>query len=107
MAVIFSASSDSMSSGRTSRIIGPLLRWLVPGISDDVVGLIVFCVRKAAHVTEYAILSGLLWRAWTATYGAAKRQSVDPDSDEVRSDSATSRTLTPPRWSWADAFIAL
>lgn len=62
-AVIFGFSSDAGSSRRTSRIIGPVLRWLVPGISEEVVYKIQFGVRKAAHVTEYAALALLVWRA--------------------------------------------
>src|SRR2546425_8901430 len=57
MGLVFSASSDSMSSGRTSRIIGPLVRWFVPNISEAALGRMVFAVRKTAHVTEYAVLA--------------------------------------------------
>jgi VanZ family protein len=63
MAVIFSASSDRMSFSHSSRIIAPILHWLFPDISDQTVHAIVFAVRKAAHVTEYAILALLVWRA--------------------------------------------
>jgi VanZ family protein len=64
MTLIFSASADSRSAQHSSRIIGPLVRWLFPGASEVTVDRVVFTVRKAAHVTEYAILSVLLWRAW-------------------------------------------
>lgn len=63
MAVIFSASSDSESSDHSSRIIGPIARWLYPQISQSELDTIVHGVRKAAHVTEYAILAALLSRA--------------------------------------------
>jgi len=63
MAVIFSASSDRMSFTHSSRIIAPILRWLLPNISDQSLHAVVFAVRKAAHVTEYAILALLVWRA--------------------------------------------
>lgn len=46
-----------------SRIIGPLLRWLVPGISDEAIYRVQFAVRKAGHMTEYAVLALLIWRA--------------------------------------------
>src|SRR5262245_22852594 len=62
-AVIFSASTDALSVRQTSRFIGPLLRWLFPAISDEGVWRVQLVVRKTAHVTEYAILSALLWRA--------------------------------------------
>ena len=63
MALIFSASGDKLSGQRSSRIIGPLVRWLVPDISDQALDTVVHYVRKTAHVTEYAILALLLWRA--------------------------------------------
>lgn len=63
MSVIFGMSTSAGSSGNTSRIIGPLLRWFDPGISDETVGAIQLAVRKLAHFTEYGILALLLWRA--------------------------------------------
>jgi VanZ family protein len=63
MALIFSASSDRASGHRSSRIIGPIVRWLVPNISQQSLEKVVHAVRKMAHVTEYAILALLLWRA--------------------------------------------
>ena len=65
MAVIFSASADSNSASTSSRLIGPFVRFFVPDISQGHLDLIVFLVRKAGHVTEYAILSWLLARAFT------------------------------------------
>lgn len=61
--VIFSASTDLGSVKHTSRIIGPVLRWLVPGISEEAVGLVQLSVRKASHAIEYAILAFMVWRA--------------------------------------------
>jgi VanZ family protein len=63
MAFIFAGSTDAFSSGHTSRFIGPFLRWLSPGLPDAAVESAVFWIRKAAHVTEYAVLAGLWWRA--------------------------------------------
>ena len=63
LGVIFIGSSDLMSAEHTSRIIEPFLRWLRPDISPEAIAQIQFVVRKAAHVTEYAILAMLLWRA--------------------------------------------
>ncbi len=62
MALIFSASSDQASFQHSSRIVAPLLRWLIPGISEQSVHLTVMLVRKGAHLTEYAVLALLLWR---------------------------------------------
>jgi VanZ family protein len=63
MALIFSASSDAGSTEHSSRILGPLLRWLLPGLSTEAIDGWVTGIRKAAHVTEYAVLAGLVWRA--------------------------------------------
>jgi len=63
MALIFSGSTDLMSSQRTSRIIGPVVRWLFPQLPEERVDQVVFVVRKMGHLTEYAVLALLLWRA--------------------------------------------
>ena len=62
MALIFSASGDRQSFQR-SRLIAPLVHWLLPQLSPEGVDQAVFLVRKLAHLTEYAILAMLLWRA--------------------------------------------
>ncbi len=63
MALIFAGSTATFSSGHTSRIIGPFLRWLVPGLADAALESAVVFIRKSAHVTEYAVLAALWWRA--------------------------------------------
>jgi VanZ family protein len=61
--LIVLASGDLMSAEHTSRFLVPFLRWLDPDISVGTLAEIHFCVRKAAHVTEYAILALLVSRA--------------------------------------------
>jgi VanZ family protein len=61
--VIFLASGDLMSAEHTSRFLVPFLRWLNPDISAETLAEIHFCVRKAAHLTEYAMLGLLVSRA--------------------------------------------
>lgn len=63
MALMFVGSTDLMSAEHTSRILVPFLRWLDPNISPVRIEQIHLLVRKGAHVTEYAILTGLLFRA--------------------------------------------
>ena len=63
MSLIFIASTDLASAQHTSRFIGPLLGWIMPNISPEAIQAVQFFVRKAAHVTEYAILAALLLRA--------------------------------------------
>ena len=62
MFLIFAGSTDLMSAQHTSRFLVPFLLWLVPNISFKTIMTIQLFVRKAGHVTEYAILATLLWR---------------------------------------------
>ena len=39
------------------------MHWLFPQLSKETIETIVFVVRKGAHLTEYAILAFLIWRA--------------------------------------------
>jgi VanZ family protein len=84
MAVIFSASSDSQSYQHSSTLFEPLLRWLFPSLSPDHVETIHHIFRKCCHLTDYAILAGLLWRA-------------------VRQPSQKN----PRPWNWVEAGLAL
>lgn len=70
--IIFSASTDMMSSNRTSRIIGPILRWINPDVTDSTIRGVQLVARKGAHITEYAILSLLLYRALRRTSNRSK-----------------------------------
>ena len=84
MALIFSASADSHSYEHSSRFIGPLLHWLFPRMSQSRIEVIHHFFRKGAHLTEYAMLALLLWRA--------VRQPVKND---------------PRPWRWPEAGLAL
>ena len=63
MGLIFGGSTNLLSSQNTSRIIGPLLRWLNPNVSDETIREVQTVVRKGGHVAEYSVLAVLLWRA--------------------------------------------
>jgi VanZ family protein len=63
LGVIFLGSTDLLSAQHTSRLIVPILLWLKPGMSPQTIWIILVVMRKCAHVTEYAILALLLWRA--------------------------------------------
>jgi VanZ family protein len=60
---IFIGSTDLMSAAHTSRFIGPFLRWFAPDVSDATIAAVQLVVRKCAHLTEYAILAALIYRA--------------------------------------------
>ena len=72
MGLIFFFSTDLFSGAQTSRIIGPILRWFVPDISDYSIATVQLVARKIAHLVEYAILSILACRA------LAKRDEMRP-----------------------------
>jgi VanZ family protein len=64
------ASSASFSASNTSRIIRPLLLWLFPEISEASLAYAHLLVRKAAHFSEYAVVSLLAARAFRTSPGA-------------------------------------
>jgi len=82
--LIFTGSGDLLSDGRTSRFIGPVLRWFKPDLSDATVRQIQIVVRKGGHLTEYAILALLSFRALSGSGG-----------------------VFSPAWSWRAAWLAL
>jgi VanZ family protein len=102
---IFFASTGNLSASNTSLIVRPLLRWLFPDISED--GLLYghFLVRKAAHLTEYALLALLAARAFlTSTRNALRRHwyayalalvALCAALDEYHQSFVASRTGTP------------
>lgn len=63
MGLIFFISTDFGSAEHTSGFIEPILRWLKPDISRDAIDQAHFLFRKAGHLTGYAILGILWWRA--------------------------------------------
>jgi len=84
MIIIFSGSTDVLSAHRTSRFIGPFLRWFKPDISDQTIARVQLVVRKTGHLSEYAVLALLLWYA--------RRKPVRNDQRP---------------WRWSEAAIAL
>ncbi len=61
-ALIFTLSTSAFTAANTSRIIDPILRWLIPAISAASLDVCHTLIRKAAHFTEYGILFWLLVR---------------------------------------------
>jgi VanZ family protein len=64
MAFIFLMSTGTFSSENTTLVFGPLLQFLMPNISSQMVDLIHDVIRKCAHVGEYFILGAVLFRAF-------------------------------------------
>jgi VanZ family protein len=63
MGFIFAMSTGLGEAEHTSRIIEPLLRWLMPQAAPETIAFTHFLVRKCGHFSEYAILALLVWRA--------------------------------------------
>jgi VanZ family protein len=61
--VISTFSTGAFTSENTSRIIIPVLRWLLPHASAATLFHLHYIIRKCAHFTEYFILSLLILRA--------------------------------------------
>jgi VanZ family protein len=58
IAILISLFSTHYFSGeQTARVIIPILRWLFPSASHRLLHLMHFAIRKAAHVTEFAVFS--------------------------------------------------
>lgn len=102
--VIFTLSTDTFSAYHTGSIIEPILRWLMPWLSDDTVDQIHFFIRKSAHFTEYFIFFLLLYRGlqagragwrWAWGLGAWFIAAVYSCLDEIHQSFVASRTASP------------
>ncbi len=66
--VIWDLGGDDFSTESTSRILRPLLQWLLPGISAESLDTVHFVVRKGVHAFEYGMLALLALRALLFTW---------------------------------------
>lgn len=66
---MFFMSGGAGSADNTNPVVNSLLRkffpWLANQLTPEMVDRVDFNIRKTAHVTEYAILATLLFRAFT------------------------------------------
>jgi VanZ family protein len=90
MGLIFSASADTHSYQHSSGLFLPLLHWIFPGMSIEHIEMIHHGFRKCGHLTEFAILALLFWRAIHHT----RRPLVAPQRSEGG-------------WRWEEAGLAL
>ena len=100
MIFIFIGSTDLLSAEHTSRFIGPFLRWFAPGVSDATIASVQFFVRKLGHLTEYAILAALLYRAFRRSRPKAVAlcfvvAAIYAELDEYHQSFFASRTGSP------------
>jgi VanZ family protein len=59
---LFMLSTSLFSAANTSKIIVPVLQWILPGASAATISMLHGLIRKAAHFTNYGILFWLLIR---------------------------------------------
>ena len=69
-AIIFGFSGAPFSGEKTGGIVEPLLRSLLPWLSDTVVYIIHISIRKLGHLSEYFILGVLVMRSLYEQYRA-------------------------------------
>jgi len=105
LGVIFLGSTDMLSAEHTTRFLVPFLRWIDPQISFATLNAIQLGIRKLGHLTEYAILAMLLWRAlrsgtrWQMKMSilflvAALASAIFAASDEFHQSFVPSRTAS-------------
>ena len=70
MAVMYGLSTDTFAAEYTGGVLWHVLHGLAPQVPSAHYPLLHFLIRKAAHLTEYAILAGLLLRALRAQAAA-------------------------------------
>jgi VanZ family protein len=103
--IIWQFGSDAYSLDRTSRLLQPLIDWLLAGVDLATRLRIHAWIRKSAHFIEYAILALLAFRAallsaesqrigtafWVALFFVATVAAAD----EFRQSLSTARTGSP------------
>jgi VanZ family protein len=62
--VVLAMSTASFGAETTGGVLHTVLAWLLPGLAPSAVDALHALVRKAAHVTEYAVLAALWFRAF-------------------------------------------
>jgi VanZ family protein len=102
--IIFSMSTDTFSAEHTGAVIEPILRWMVPSITEDQFYAVHYFIRKSAHFTEYFIFCLLIYRGvrgdrrgWRWTWGLAALACAAGYSalDEIHQAFVASRTASP------------
>lgn len=63
MGVIFLLSTDLFSQTHTGTVLLPLLGWLFPWAAPETLAFLHGSLRKLGHLTEYAVLATLWYRA--------------------------------------------
>ena len=107
MALIFALSTSLGGANHTSRLIEPILRWLLPHASAETIGRLHFLIRKVGHLSEYAVLALLVLRAarlslrqlvsgwsWRAAGAALAISAAYAATDEIHQSFVPGRTAS-------------
>ena len=101
--IIFSMSTDTFSAEHTGSVLEPILRWLVPALTENQFSTIHYLIRKSAHFAEYFVFCLLLYRGvrgdrrgWRWTWGLAALFCAAGYSvlDEIHQAFVASRTAS-------------
>ena len=76
MATIAWFSTAEFSADNTGTVLTPLFRWLLPHATEPQLAALHALTRKAAHVTEYAILCALWFVALTRERGLSRQRAA-------------------------------
>jgi VanZ family protein len=96
-------STDTFSAEHTASVFEPLLRWLIPSLSEDQFLSIHYFIRKSAHFSEYFVFCLLLYRGvsegrkgWRWSWGFAALFCATGYSalDEIHQAFVLSRTAS-------------
>ena len=82
-ALIFTGSTDVLSAANTGGYLRRLALWLFPHLSEETLRICQLLIRKAGHLTEYAVLALFASRAFRTS----------------------SRELIRNRWFWASLLL--
>jgi VanZ like family len=102
--MILGLGGAEFGASQTSRFLFPALRWLYPDLTISTYLVIQVWIRKTAHVTEYALLGFLAFRAlFLSTHSALVRIALlavgvaasVAATDEFRQSFLPQRTGTP------------
>ena len=75
--VILGLGGAEFGAAQTSRYMLPALRWLFPDLSIRTYLVLIVWIRKIAHITEYALLGWLAFRAvWLSLVHQSKLARV-------------------------------
>lgn len=76
MGIIMLASTDFASADHTGRVLIPFFQWLIPWATVDQARALHAVTRKLGHLTEYAILAFLWYRAFVRGRSLTPRRSA-------------------------------